>query len=408
MTSRPSGLQGDSAVSFRVLGHFGFSANGGALTSPPRLPSRIGTLLAGWPGQSVDRDRLVAELWGDHPPRTATNTLQAHISHLRRLIGPNIVIGTSGGYLLDVAPPQVDADLFVELIGEAARARRHLHLGRADELLSQASKLWSGTAYADVADPELRARAERLSELRESALEDRLECRLELARDDHEVDLVVADARELVSLKPIRERRHALLIRALAAANQRAEANAAFTAAVELIRSLTGNEPGPLLALVVTSVNDPSNGVNPLIRRRSEGGRLGMSRYVERPLQLASRVQYTLVDHHATVTIVRADVEDHSYLAECMRERLVDDFPGGIHILNGLNFETGIPNVPKGVLAIVIGADLEVFAEHISFFPLDQGSILAISADEPTHDIGVPVITAAVAASPETALSPAS
>jgi DNA-binding SARP family transcriptional activator len=395
-------------VTFRVLGHFGFTADGGALTSPPRLPSRIGTLLAGWPGQTVDRDRLIAELWGDHPPKTATNTLQAHVSHLRRLIGPNIVIGTSGGYLLDVAPPQVDADLFVELIDEAARARRHLHLGRADELLSQATKLWSGTPYADVADPELRARAERLSELRESALEDRLECRLELARDDHEVDLVVADARELVSLKPIRERRHALLIRALAAANQRAEANAAFTAAVEQIRTMTGNEPGPLLASVVSGVNDPSNGVHPLIRRRSEGGPFGVSRYVERPVHLASRVKDALVDHHAPVIVVQAQNEDHSYLAECLREQLVDDFPRGVHILSGCDPDTGIPDVPKGELAIIIDANLDVFAEHIAFFPLDQGSILAISADELTHDLGVPIITTADVASQEPALNTAS
>jgi hypothetical protein len=254
----------------------------------------------------------------------------------------------------------------------------------------------------------LRARAERLSELRESALEDRLECRLELARDDHEVDLVVADARELVSLKPIRERRHALLIRALAAANQRAEANAAFTAAVAQIRSTTGNEPGPLLTSVLSSVNDPSNGVNPLIRRRSEGGSVGVSRYVEKPVHLARRVKDALVDHHAPVIVVQSQVEDHSYLAECLREQLVDDFPRGVHILSGFESDTGIPDVPQGVLAIIVGIDLEVFAEHIAFFPLDRGSILVISADEPTRDIGVPIITAAVAALPEPALNHAS
>jgi DNA-binding SARP family transcriptional activator len=400
--------KGETMMMFRVLGHFGFTTHDGAFTSPPRLPGRIGTMLAGWPGQVVDRDRLLAEVWGDHPPKTAVNTLQAHVSQLRRLIGPNIVVGTSGGYLLDVAPPQVDADLFLELIGEAARARRHLHLGRVAELLSQAIDLWNGVAYMDVSDPELRARADRLNELRDSALEDRLECRLELARDDHEVDLVVADARELISLKPIRERRHALLIRALAAANQLAEANAAYTTAVQHIRAVTGNEPGPLLASVVASVNDPSNGVHPMIRRRSVAGPLGVSRYVERPVHLANRVKDALVDHHAPVILVRAEAEDHSYLAECMREQLVDDFPQGVRILSGSDVATGMPDVPKGVLAIIIGASCDAIAERIAFFPLDQGSILAISSDEPTRDIGVPIITAADTAVAEPVLNTAS
>jgi hypothetical protein len=91
-----------------------------------------------------------------------------------------------------------------------------------------------------------------------------------------------------------------------------------------------------------------------------------------------------------------------------MRGHIVDEFPRGIQVLNGLNSETGIPDVPTGVLSIVVGADLDGFAESIAFFPLHHGSILAIRSDEPTHDIGVPIITAADVASPEHVLNTAS
>ena len=36
--------------------------------------------------QVVSRDRLIDALWGDHPPETASNALQVHISKLRRAL----------------------------------------------------------------------------------------------------------------------------------------------------------------------------------------------------------------------------------------------------------------------------------------------------------------------------------
>ncbi|MEU7863509.1 helix-turn-helix domain-containing protein [Nonomuraea sp. NPDC049141] len=38
-------------------------------------------------GRVVSTDRLVDAVWGERPPRTATNTIAAYVTRLRRLVG---------------------------------------------------------------------------------------------------------------------------------------------------------------------------------------------------------------------------------------------------------------------------------------------------------------------------------
>ncbi|HZM80475.1 MAG TPA: helix-turn-helix domain-containing protein [Candidatus Limnocylindrales bacterium] len=50
------------------------------------------------------------------------NTIQSHISYLRTLLGDRkVIVSRAGGYLLDVAPQEVDAIYAQKLIGEAAQ-----------------------------------------------------------------------------------------------------------------------------------------------------------------------------------------------------------------------------------------------------------------------------------------------
>jgi DNA-binding SARP family transcriptional activator len=376
-------------LNFHVLGRFGVSTADAKPIAPPRLVARVGTMLAGWPGAMVDKDQLIDELWGDRPPKTATNTLQAHISQLRRLAGRDTIVAETNGYTLDVDPPQVDAELFQELIDESARARRHLHLGRARELLTKAIDLWQGIPYADVTNTELRARAERLIDVRDVAFEDRLECELELARDGHDVDMVVAAARELVGLKPIRERRHALLIRALAATNQLAEANAAYEAAVRHIRMVTGADPGPLLAAINAQVNNPSDAVYPLAQRRILSDQRTLSRFVQPDEEIGTRIYEALVDHDAPAVVVHAEQPDHERIAECLRVQLLDDFPSGVHIVCGTDIDDPFPDVSQGGLLIVTAANLAAIENRALQSLDDHGAILIITSDASRDDLAV-------------------
>src|ERR1700677_101747 len=72
----------------------------------------------------VSCDRLVDAVWGDHPPETATNTLQVHISKLRRTLGASS--GTSNplhtqapGYVLRTSRGELDPERFEELATES-------------------------------------------------------------------------------------------------------------------------------------------------------------------------------------------------------------------------------------------------------------------------------------------------
>ena len=75
--------------------------------------------LALQPGRIVSTDRIIDLVWGDAAPATVANTLQSHVSYLRRLLGDRSAIqARAPGYLLDA-----DTALTVHETGfRAARA----------------------------------------------------------------------------------------------------------------------------------------------------------------------------------------------------------------------------------------------------------------------------------------------
>ena len=74
------------------------------------------------PNRVVSRERLIDALWGEAPPETARNTLQAHVSHLRKLLPDGALETAPPGYRLVVDPEAVDLFRFVRL-GEEGRSR---------------------------------------------------------------------------------------------------------------------------------------------------------------------------------------------------------------------------------------------------------------------------------------------
>ena len=75
----------------------------------------------------VPDGRLVEELWGDGQPANAANAVpQALVSHLRRVLGPGVILRQGYGYALVIDPDQVDAIRIERLVRqgreESARA----------------------------------------------------------------------------------------------------------------------------------------------------------------------------------------------------------------------------------------------------------------------------------------------
>src|SRR3954470_18972624 len=62
----------------------------------------------------VSAERLIDELWDEHPPATAAKSVQVYVSQLRKALSTNgKLLATRGsGYLISVQADEVDALLF--------------------------------------------------------------------------------------------------------------------------------------------------------------------------------------------------------------------------------------------------------------------------------------------------------
>src|SRR5690242_13043928 len=116
----------------------------------------LGTLVVK-AGQVVSPDRLVDELWGEHPPVNAANALQTHIARLRRLLPVHPPGSGSGeshhewlvtrppGYALRLGRAGTDAQRFHHLTARG-RSLAATDPARSAEVLREALALWRGPA----------------------------------------------------------------------------------------------------------------------------------------------------------------------------------------------------------------------------------------------------------------------
>ncbi|MFD0743339.1 BTAD domain-containing putative transcriptional regulator [Phytohabitans flavus] len=215
-------------------------------------------------GEAVSVDSLVEELYGERPSLDAGHALQSQISRLRRTLAEVTIDSLPSGYRLLTGDHKIDATEFERLSEEGRQALGEGDPRRAAALLGAALVLWRGAALADVADaPSARAMASRLEERRSAAVEDRIEAELRLG----EHLAAVAELRELVTRNPLRERPHGLLMRALVASGETAEALATFAAFRQRLVEELGAEPSAELAAVHLALLRPE--ARPGCRRRS-------------------------------------------------------------------------------------------------------------------------------------------
>jgi predicted ATPase/DNA-binding SARP family transcriptional activator len=235
-------------VRIGILGPLEVRDAGGQLlpVGGARLRSLLIRLTIG-DGQAVPVDRLAADLWPGDAPADTANAVQALISRLRAAVGRDIVEHGPVGYRLRIPPGEVDAQAFEQLVAAAqARLGTGDHAGAAD-LLAAALDLWRGPALADVADAPFAAPTiARLSELRLSATEDRIDADLALGRGAG----LVAEVEELATEHPLRERLRGQLMRALYAAGRQADALAVFEDTRSALADALGVDPSPALAAV--------------------------------------------------------------------------------------------------------------------------------------------------------------
>jgi DNA-binding SARP family transcriptional activator len=176
--------------------------------------------------RAVSRDELIDAVWG--PARSdADNRLQMAIARLRKALEPlNGDVETrlqtvSGGYLLSIAPGELDADTFHAGVHAGARALDAGAPAEAADLLGEVLTLWRGPPLAEVAFEDFaQGEIRRLGELRIRALECRIDAELQLGRHAE----VIGELEGLLLETPTREHVAGQLMLALYRSGRQADA----------------------------------------------------------------------------------------------------------------------------------------------------------------------------------------
>jgi DNA-binding SARP family transcriptional activator len=202
----------------------------------------------------VSRDRLIDELWDGSPPETASTALQVHVSQLRKALGRDAIVTQAPGYMVSVEPGALDLERFEQLVQEAQGERPEV----AAEKLREALALWRGPLFADLGDFAGADRAQ-LEEQRASAVEQRVDADLDLARHAE----LVPELEALVREDPLRERRRAQLMLALYRSGRQADALDAYRSGRKLLADELGLEPGRELRELEKSILEHDPGLAP-------------------------------------------------------------------------------------------------------------------------------------------------
>ena len=264
--------------------------------------------------QVVSRDRLIDTLWGDHPPDTAANTLQVHISKLRRTLSASsdsaVPLHTrTPGYVLRTAPGELDAHRFEELTAELpAGAEPALISARLTEALS----MWRGPVLDGLeAEGAWRGEITRLEELRVSVVERRINADLDLGR--HQA--LSGELEALVRAHPLREGFRAQLMLALYRSGRQADALNVYNEIRKLLADELGIDPNPALqALELAILNQapglvtsyPGHGGSAVVQASSDVPR---SDRIPLPRRLAGRPTIGVVGRKTELQVI-ADAYD--------------------------------------------------------------------------------------------------
>ena len=210
--------------------------------------------------RAVSRDALIDAVWGSEHS-SSDNRLSTAIARLRRALEPLNSGGesplrtVSGGYMLAVAPGELDSQAFADGVSSGRRALEAGDPRAASELVEQALALWRGPALAEVAfedfaQPEIR----QLEEMRLEALEVRVDADLELGRHAH----LVGELEGLLAEHPARERVASQLMLALYRCGRQGDALEVYQRTRGRLAEQLGLEPGPGLKTLQAQIFEQS------------------------------------------------------------------------------------------------------------------------------------------------------
>jgi len=233
-------------MEIRLLGPFEALDAGAPLALGGTKQRAVLAALALAGGRVVGATRLVDDLWGARPPDTASKMVQIHVSALRKVLPPGVLVTRPPGYAVDLPRDAIDAFRAEDALRAGRDALGAEDPRRAADVLGAALALWRGPALAEFSEPFAESEARRLEELRLALTEERIAADLALGRHGD----VVRELEALVAAEPLRERLRELQMLALYRAGRQAEALAAYQDARRTLDDELGIEPSaPLRAM---------------------------------------------------------------------------------------------------------------------------------------------------------------
>jgi len=186
-------------------------------------------------GEVVSADRLAEAVWADGPPPASLNTLQKHVSQLRKVLGNGAaIVARPPGYALDPSSADTDVRVAEHLLRQGVQAADPV---QGTQHLRAALALWRGQPLPDLAGlPWLEGQARRLDQLWLQIKRALVQARL--AAGEHAA--LLPDLEQLAAEHPLDEQLHAQLMLALYRSGQQADA----LAACRQLRDTLGQELG--------------------------------------------------------------------------------------------------------------------------------------------------------------------
>ncbi len=219
-------------------------------------------------GRPVSIDDLLETVWGEELPATARNSLQYHVTALRKVLGPAAASLTTRdpGYALAAASDVAD---FTRHVEAGHRATAEGKPQAASEELTAALNLWRGPALADLREFEITAaRATSLEEQRLACAEAWAEAELACGR----AEPMLAPLREMIGENPTRERLWEQLMLALYRTGRQEAALSAYRSVRGVLDRELGVEPSGRLQSLHQAILRQDPGLKPMSMLRARPG----------------------------------------------------------------------------------------------------------------------------------------
>jgi DNA-binding SARP family transcriptional activator len=233
----------DESTRVQLCGAFAVELQGRRIDN--LLPGRQGRLVFAYLAlsrlQPVSRDSLIEALWADGSPADAGGALSALISKTRAVVGADVLRGRSDLILALPEPAHIDVEVAVSKLHSAESAVAVGAWRRAWSPAQSALMVARRMFLPEAEAPWVERWRRRLGDVRIRALESYAKTCLELG--GAELPGAERAARELVDVAPLRESGHLLLMGALAASGNVAEALAAYERLRIVLREELGVNP---------------------------------------------------------------------------------------------------------------------------------------------------------------------